>query len=138
MKVPGGLQEMRLPIVSDADVRLARLAGRMLATRLRFRSSDATSVATAISELARNIVLHARRGEMTLTVVEEGSRCGLSITASDKGPGIPDVHLALQGGYSTCGGSGLGLSGARLLMDEFEIVSEAGKGTIITAAKWKA
>jgi len=102
-----------------------------------FSATDATLIATAISELARNIVLYATRGEIALTAVENGGRPGVIVVARDKGPGIPDLRRATAGGYSTSGGLGLGLAGVRRLMDEFEIVSEVGTGTTVTARKWK-
>jgi len=109
----------------------------MLATQLGFTSGDATIVATAISELARNIVLYAKGGEVLLTPVESRDNYGLVITARDEGEGIADVRQAMQDGYSTSGRLGVGLPGVKRLMDEFEIVSEAGKGTTVTVKKWK-
>ena len=94
-----------------------------------------TLIATAISELARNIVQYAQRGEIILSVVE-GSRRGIQIVARDQGPGIPDLELAMRDGYSTGGSLGLGLPGARRLMDEFAIDSEVGKGTTVSMRKW--
>src|SRR5262245_36909076 len=129
MKLLSRLEEIRLPLGSDADVRLARLAGRMLMADLGFTSSDATIVATVISELGRNVVRHAGRGEITLSTVDEGSRRGLSISACYQGPGIPDADWAL--------GLAQRLWGAKRLMDEFEVVSEVDQGTTITVKKWK-
>src|SRR5213594_3182348 len=94
-------------------------------------------IATAISELSRNIVLYAKRGEIVVAAVENGSRRGVVVVARDDGPGISDVRRATAGGYSTSGGLGLGLAGVRRLMDEFDIVSDAGIGTTVTAKKWK-
>jgi serine/threonine-protein kinase RsbT len=94
-------------------------------------------IATAISEIARNIVMFAKRGELTVSVVTENGRTGVTVLARDIGPGIPDVARAVQDGYSTYGGLGLGLPGARRLMDEFEIISEVGKGTTVTMTKWR-
>jgi serine/threonine-protein kinase RsbT len=127
--------ELRTPIASEADIVLARQQGRNLAAELGASLSDLTLIATAISELARNIVTYAKRGEIVLSVVE-GSRRGIRIVASDQGPGIPDVNLAMRDGYSTGGGLGLGLPGAKRLMDEFSIVSEIGKGTVVSMTKW--
>jgi serine/threonine-protein kinase RsbT len=132
---PGG--EVRVAIERAADIVTARQEGRQLAALLGFSSGDATIVATAISELARNIVLYAKRGEIVLTLAERGGELGLAITARDEGAGIPDVERVLRRGYSTSGGLGLGLPGVRRMMDEFEIVSEAGKGTVVTAKKWR-
>lgn len=99
-------------------------------------SGDSTFVATVISELARNIVLYAGRGEITLRLVEKAGRRGITVIASDEGPGIADIGQVLQDGYSTSGGLGLGLPGVRRLMDEFEIVSEVGRGSTVTTTKW--
>lgn len=126
-----------MSIRSDTDIVAARQEGRALASLLGFSSTDATLVATAISELARNIVLYAKRGDVILRLVEDGGRRGLIVEARDEGPGIPDVRRALADGHSTSGGLGLGLPGVRRLMDEFEIVSEVGKGTTVTVKKWK-
>jgi serine/threonine-protein kinase RsbT len=129
------LEETRIPIRRDADVVLARQRGREVAARVGFSATDLTLVATAISEIARNIVRFADRGEITVTEIEDGRR-GVQIIARDAGPGIPDVEAAVADGYSTYGGLGLGLPGARRLMDEFGIVSEPGRGTTITMTKW--
>ena len=129
--------EVRVRIERDADVVTARQEGRALAMLLGFSSGDATVVATAISELARNIVLYAQGGEIVITLVEQGSRRGLKITARDEGNGIRDVERVLRRGYSTSGGLGLGLPGVRRMMDEFELVSESGKGTVVTVKKWR-
>ena len=133
--MPAG--EIRVSINSDQDIVLARQKGRALALDAGFSSGDATLVAAAISELARNIVSYARRGEITLTLVNSSSRQGLVITASDRGPGIPDIRQALRDGFSTSGSLGLGLPGVRRLMDDFQINSELGRGTIVVAKKWK-
>jgi len=129
-------EEIRVPVESDTDIVAARQKGRMLATRLGFSSGDATIVATAISELARNIVLYAKRGEIILIAMEGGERAGLIIIAKDDGEGIPDIRQAMQDGYSTSGRLGVGLPGVRRLMDDFEIVSDSGKGTTVTVKKW--
>jgi len=123
-------------IERDVDVVTARQEGRALALLLGFSSGDATVVATAISELARNIVLYAKGGEIVITLAEQGSRRGLKITARDEGTGIRDVERVLRRGYSTSGGLGLGLPGVRRMMDEFELVSQSGKGTVVTVKKW--
>ena len=137
MKLPSGVDEARVPIASDTDIVTARQRGRALATQLGFTSGDATIVATAISELARNIVLYAKRGEVVVTPMEARESYGLVITAHDEGEGIPDVRQAMQDGYSTSGRLGVGLPGVKRLMDEFEIVSEIGKGTTVTVKKWR-
>ena len=125
-----------VPIRADGDIVVARQKGRVLASRLGFSSSELTLIATAISELARNILQYAGMGEIVVTHVVDGPRPGLVIMARDKGPGITDLRKALQEGYSTSGGLGLGLPGVRRLMDEFEVASEMGQGTTVTAKKW--
>lgn len=126
-----------VPVASDNDLVAARREGRVLAERLGLSTSEATLVATAISELARNIVNYAGRGEIHISVVRGGSRPGITIVARDEGPGIADISLAVREGYSTSGGLGLGLPGVRRIMDEFHIASELGRGTTITVTKWK-
>ena len=128
--------ETRLPIRSDADLVAARVQGRQLAEQLGFGSSDLVLIATAISELARNILTYAKTGEITLRPVLRGGRRGIAIIASHKGPGIPDIARAMQDGYSTSSGLGLGLPGAKRLMDEFDIVSQVSRGTTVTIRKW--
>lgn len=126
-----------MAINSDQDIVVARQKGRALATELGFASGDATLIATAISELARNIVSYARRGQITLQKVNGEDRQGLLIVASDDGPGILDVRQALRDGFSTSGSLGLGLPGVRRLMDEFQITSVPGRGTTVAVKKWK-
>jgi len=128
--------ESRVIIRSAADIVTARQKGRVLAMELGFNGSDLTLVATAISEVARNIVDHAKRGEIILATVNHGSRQGITIIARDEGPGIPDVDRAMEYGYSTRKGLGVGLPGAKWLMDEFEIDSKVGQGTTVTMKKW--
>jgi serine/threonine-protein kinase RsbT len=130
--------EVRVGIVSDSDVVVARQKGRELATQAGFGLTDVALIATVISELARNILLYAERGEIVLTLLEEGSERGILIVATDEGPGIPDVARAMQNGYSTSGGLGLGLPGVKRVVDELDIVSRVGHGTIVTAKKWKS
>jgi serine/threonine-protein kinase RsbT len=124
-------------INSDQDIVTARQKGRALAIELGFSTGDATLIATSISELARNIVSYAHKGEITLKTLRASSRQGILIVASDDGPGIRDIRQAMRDGFSTSGSLGLGLPGVRRLMDEFEIVSEPGRGTIVTVKKWK-
>jgi serine/threonine-protein kinase RsbT len=133
--VSGG--EIRLAINSDQDIVVARQKGRALATELGFTSGDATLIATAISELARNIVSYAHRGDITLRMLNNADRRGLLIIASDKGPGIRDIRQALRDGFSTSGSLGMGLPGVRRLMDEFEINSQPGQGTVVAVKKWQ-
>jgi len=123
-------------IGSAADIVAARQEGRLLASKLGFSASELTVIATAISEVARNIVEHAGHGEIRLSLCRENGRAGICVVASDEGPGIPDVGRALRDGYSTHKGLGLGLPGARRLMDDFEVVSKVGHGTIVTMRKW--
>ena len=125
-----------VPIRADGDIVVARQKGRVLASGLGFSSSDLTLIATAISELARNILQYAGMGEIVVFHVVGAPRPGLVIIARDKGPGITDLRKAFQEGYSTSGGLGLGLPGVRRLMDEFEVASEMGQGTTVTAKKW--
>ena len=127
-----------MPINSERDIVLARQKGRAMATQLKFSLGNATLIATAISELARNIVSYAGRGEIVMNVVRNSDRMGIMIVASDNGPGISDLTLALRDGFSTSGSLGIGLPGVRRLMDEFDINSQPGKGTIITVTKWKS
>ena len=128
--------EARVAIRSAADIVTARLKGRALATELGFDGSDLTLIATAISEITRNIVTHAKSGEILLTRLDQNGKHGILIVASDQGPGIPDVNRAMQYGYSTVKGLGVGLPGAKWLMDEFEIESKIGNGTKVTMKKW--
>lgn len=129
--------EVRVPIASDVDVVTARLRGRELAAQAGFSSGDQTVVAAAISEIARNILMYAKRGEISLSVVTNGDRQGVVVIARDEGPGIRDVERAMQDGHSTSGGLGLGLPGAKRLMDEFSITSLVGQGTTVTMTKWR-
>ena len=128
--------ETRVPITSEADIVTARQKGRSLAAELGFQGADLTLIATAISEVSRNIVEYAQRGEIILQAANLGAKHGLCIVASDRGPGIPDVAQAMQYGYSSRRGLGVGLPGAKLLMDDFDIVSNVGVGTTITMKKW--
>lgn len=129
--------EFLVPITSDLDVVNARQKGRELAAGAGFSSGDQTVIAAAISEIARNIIMYAKRGEVALSVVTNGDRQGVVVVARDQGPGIRDVERALQDGYSTSGGLGLGLPGARRLMDDFDVESAVGKGTVVTMRKWR-
>ncbi len=126
-----------IAIASDVDVVSARQQGSALAAELGFGRGDQTVIAAAISEIARNILMYARTGEVELHGVPDGDRHGLTVIARDRGPGIRDVSQAMQDGFSTSGGLGLGLPGARRLMDEFEVVSSPGTGTTVTMTKWR-
>ena len=129
--------EIRVAINSDQDIVSARQKGRAMAIELGFSSGDATLIATAISELARNIVSYARKGQITLKGVQGSSRVGILVIASDEGPGILDIRQALRDGFSTSGSLGLGLPGVRRLMDEFEITSQPNLGTTVAVKKWR-
>src|SRR5258708_93505 len=121
--------EVVVAVRSDTDVMLARQRARRLAQPLRFSSSELTLIATAISEIARNIVSYAGGGTVTLRLVQRGKARGLTVVARDDGPGIADLSRVMEDGYSTSGGLGLGLPRSKRLMDEFDIVSTPGKGT---------
>lgn len=133
-----GANEACVPIGNGLDIVAARQKGRALALELGFDHADATLVAAAISEVARNIVEYAETGEILLQPVNNGSKHGLRVIARDRGPGIRDIDQAMQYGYSSGKGLGVGLPGARQLMDEFDIVSELGVGTTVTMKKWLA
>lgn len=129
--------EVCLAVRSDADMVPARAHARELANRLGFSRTDATLIATAVSEIARNIVVHVGRGELSMHSIHETGRCGLRVVARDAGPGIPDISAAVEDGFASRGGLGLGLPGARRLMDEFAIDSRLGCGTTVTMTKWR-
>jgi RNA polymerase sigma factor (sigma-70 family) len=129
--------EVRIPIHNEADVVAARQRGRELAAQAGFSATELTIIATAISEIARNIVMFADRGEVVVSLVGEHPRQGVRVVARDAGPGIADLERAVQDGYSGYGGMGLGLPGSRRLMDEFEITTEVDKGTTVTMTKWR-
>ena len=130
--------ETQVPIRSDQDIVTARQKGRSLAVALDFTSAEATLIATAISELARNIVSYAKQGEIRMKVINGSSdRRGIQVIAQDEGPGIPDLDLALRDGFSTSGGLGVGLPGVKRLVDEFHIKSGRNRGTTVTIKKWR-
>ena len=129
--------EVVVEITSDADLVTARAEARELASRLGFSRTDATLIATAISEIARNIVVHVGRGRITMRHVREERRYGLVAVAEDEGPGIRDPEAALAEGNASRGGLGLGLPGARRLMDEFDVVCGPVRGTTVTMTKWR-
>ena len=130
------IQERTLLIRSDLDIVSARVEGRDMAKTLGFGTIDQVRIATAISELARNIVLYASEGTVTIRQVERGLKRGIEVFCEDHGPGIEDVSVVMQDGYSTSRGLGMGLPGAKRLMDEFEIDSRVGSGTKIVVRKW--
>src|SRR5215210_1532293 len=129
--------EVRVAIEGDADLVTARAEARAMAERLGFPRPDPTLIATAISEIARNIVVHVGRGEIVLRPLQEADRYGLVVIARDRGPGIRDLEAALRDDYSGRGGLGLGMPGARRLMDDFEVESDADHGTTVTMSKWR-
>jgi serine/threonine-protein kinase RsbT len=126
----------RVRIQCSADIMAARQQGRELASRGGFSSSDLSIIATAISEVAQNIVQYANEGEIIITLINDTHKKGVEIVAADRGPGVGDVSMVMRDGYSTGKGLGIGLPGAKRLMDEFEIASELGKGTTVRMKKW--
>ena len=131
------MDRRRVEIHSDLDIVTARVAGRELAQEMGFGVIDQARVATAISELARNVVLFAEEGVVVIReVIGKDGRRGIEVVVEDKGPGIEDLQLALRNGYSTGRGFGMGLPGTRRLMDEFEIETVVGEGTKVTVRKW--
>lgn len=131
------LKAETLPVRSEPDVVAVRQAVRRWAAELGFSLVDQTKAVTAASELARNTLTHGGGGEVRLEALAEGIRKGLRLTFEDRGPGIPDLELALKDGYTTGGGLGLGLSGSKRLMSDFALDSRVGEGTRVTVTKWK-
>src|SRR6478672_4711061 len=129
-------EKVRVTIESQADIVAAREQARALAVEAGFSVCDSTLITTAISEMTRNILEFARRGEITIALLKNGSKSGLKIVASDQGPGIEDIARVMKDGYSSCKGMGIGLPGTKRLMDEFEIRSKVGQGTTVTMMKW--
>ena len=129
--------EVRVALSADADLVTARAEARAMAERLGFPRPDPTLIATAISEVGRNIVVHVGEGEIILLAVQEDDRYGMVVIARDEGAGIRDLDAALRGGYSGRGGLGLGMAGARRLMDEFDVTSSPDTGTTVTMSKWR-
>lgn len=125
-----------IAIEHEMDIVSARQKAREIATLVGFSSTDQTLIALAISEITRNIISYAQRGKVTVSEIDEGGRRGVLIVAMDDGPGIPDIELAMRDGYSTGRSLGVGLPGAKRVMDEFELVSAPGKGTTVTMRKW--
>jgi serine/threonine-protein kinase RsbT len=125
-------------VASVNDIVTARMQGRVLAEQLGFSTGEATLVATAISELARNIVQYAGSGDIIVRSVTNGTKRGIVVVARDRGPGIGDLKLAVRSGYSTSGGLGLGLPGVRRIVDDFQIVSDRQAGTTVTVTKWRS
>jgi serine/threonine-protein kinase RsbT len=121
---------------SEADIVSTRVAAKAMAEALGFDYMDQTRIATAVSELSRNVYQHGGGGKLTMKLVSNKDRRGIEIVVEDHGPGIENLELALKGGFSTTGGLGLGLSGAKKLMDEFDIRTKIGEGTVVTVRKW--
>ena len=134
----GDPPQVRLAIREDVDVVVARCRVRELARAVQMRDTAVEALATAVSEVVRNIVVHARAGEVRLSMVRDGPRCGIMVVARDDGPGISNIELAMQDGYTTRNSLGLGLSSAQRLVDEFELVSRTGAdaGTTVTLMQW--
>lgn len=127
----------RIPVTTEADVVVVRQAVRRHAVDIKLSLVDQTKIVTAASELARNLLIYGGGGEVDIEVIQNGSRTGLQILFADTGPGIPDIDLALKDGYTSGSGMGLGLGGAKRLVNEFELVSKPGEGTQITIRRWK-
>ncbi|MRG87215.1 anti-sigma regulatory factor [Salinibacillus xinjiangensis] len=125
-----------IPIKKEWDIVAARQQGRDMSKQIGFGSVDQARIATAISELARNIYLYAEQGKICFEILDDMEHKGIKIIAKDDGPGIPDVGKVMEDGYTTSGGLGAGLPGIKRLMDYFDIVSEEGKGTEVTVQKW--
>lgn len=128
--------DTRVQIDEESGILMARQAARAMAADLGFDLTSQTLIATAISELARNILKYARSGEILLRPAARNGAHGITIIASDKGPGIADTALAMTDGFSTGRGLGLGLPGTKRLMDDFDLVSMVGQGTTVTATRW--
>lgn len=126
----------KVEIVTEWDIVTVRQLGRNIAKEIGFGIVDQARITTAISEIARNIYLFAKSGEITIEAVEEGSRVGIKVVAVDQGPGIEDIRKVMEDGYTTSGGLGSGLPGVKRLMDHTEIHSAVGKGTIVKIEKW--
>lgn len=126
-----------MSIQSSADAVLVRQVVRRFAVKMKFSLVDQTKLVTAASELARNTLDYGGGGTVTIEALDEGDRQGVRLTFADQGPGIPDIELAIKEGYTTGGGLGMGLSGTKRLVNEFDIVSKVGEGTIVTIIKWK-
>lgn len=131
------LKSEALPVSVESHIVIVRQAARRLAVEIKLSLVDQTKVVTAASELARNLLIYGGGGEVILEVLQEGLRFGLRIHFIDKGPGIPDIDLALRDGYTSGHGMGLGLGGAKRLVNEFTITSKTGEGTHVTITRWK-
>ena len=128
--------EVRVAIESSADIVAPRQQARAIAAEAGFSTCDSTLITTAISEITRNILEYAKQGEVTISLLRKGQKCGVQIVATDRGPGIADIAQVMQDGYSSRKAMGMGLPGTKRLMDEFDIVSKVGLGTTVTVKKW--
>jgi serine/threonine-protein kinase RsbT len=137
MPTPLPQKTERLEVTEERHIVAVRQAVRKLALEIKLSLVDQTKVITAASELARNLLIYGGGGEVVLEQLRDGSRMGVRVHFIDQGPGIPDIELALRDGYTSGGGMGLGLGGAKRLVNEFDLVSEPGKGTHITITRWK-
>jgi serine/threonine-protein kinase RsbT len=126
-----------MPLRNEQDIVMSRQAVRKLTQELKFSLVDQTKMITAASELSRNTVVYGGGGEMRWRFLTEGAKRGLRLEFEDKGPGIPDMHLALTDGWTSGGGLGMGLSGSKRLVHDFEVRTEVGVGTCVTIARWK-
>lgn len=131
------LSQQEVKIDNEDDVVLVRRAARMLAEARSFDSFATAALTTAVTELSRNVWVHAQRGNALIQEVTDGVRTGIRVEFRDQGPGIPDIEWAMVGGHSTASSLGLGLSGTRRLVDEFHIESQPGHGTLVRITKWK-
>ncbi len=131
------VDEEMLPIRSDNEVVMVRQSVRKRAAQYGFGLVDQTKIVTAASELARNVLVHGGGGSVRIEMLNDGLRKGIRLIFEDQGPGIPDIALAMRDGYTSGGGLGLGLSGAKRLSNEFAIDSKVGQGTRVTIARWK-
>jgi serine/threonine-protein kinase RsbT len=137
MRKISNMEEIKEIIIKDSeDIILARQVVREMAKELNFGLADQTRITTAVSELGRNIYLYAKKGKITIKAVSKGGKTGIEITAKDNGPGIADIEMAMQDGYTTSNGMGQGLPGSKRLMSEFEIKSKVGIGTTVVVRKW--
>jgi serine/threonine-protein kinase RsbT len=126
-----------MPLKSETDIIVCRQEVRKLSQQLKFSLVDQTKFITAASELSRNTVTYGGGGEMRWQILDEGIRRGLRLHFEDRGPGIPDIEVAMTDGWTSGGGMGLGLSGSKRLVNEFEIHSEVGVGTRVSITRWK-
>ncbi len=126
-----------MPLLNEADIVMCRQAVRRLTQQVKFSLVDQTKLITAASELSRNTVVYGKGGEMRWEIVQQGIKTGLRLAFEDKGPGIPDVELALTDGWTSGSGMGVGLSGSRRLVNEFDLRTAVGEGTCVTVTRWK-